>query len=179
MADMLTHALTGYLLAGRRTSSAAVVWLVSGGILPDILDRAPNLIWRRGLNILRVAPAEWQVQLLLGLELFHTPVGLGLLAATCACIAPDSLCVPVKRHQAGMLLWLGGMSHLAWDMCQRGARIKLLYPVSMDFVGNGFTGSEASFWAWIVLIPASLMLARTRRARTRPSARGEAPAGEA
>ena len=163
MADLLSHGLVAYLLAGPRTDGTSVAWAVSGALLPDLLDRAPNILWRLSLDVLRVEPSALEVLLLAGLQVFHTPIGFALLAIAIALSLPLWLVDPLKRRTAALCLWLGGMSHFALDICQEDARLRLFYPFSMRFWQFGFMQSEDSIRVWPVLLIAALVLWRLRQ----------------
>ena len=175
MADLLTHSLVNYVVGASsgRLRAGEVSWLVSGGLLPDLLSRVPTMA-------LEALPLPQSLsQSLCGVfeggELFHTPVGIAGFALAVCLLLPSVFVAPPGRLRAGALLAAGGLLHIGIDLLQRHLVPGYipLYPLSRSWFEVGLFPETASHYSWPVLIPLALYV----RHRSRVQDRGDEPAG--
>ncbi len=105
MPDLMTHLLIPYALgraarAPRRRPGGGLAMLCLGAVWPDLLNRAPNILFSNG-----------EVGALVGAA--HTPVGSLVLAMAFVFVLPAPL-----RPQAFGWMSLGMLSHYALDLLQ-------------------------------------------------------------
>jgi hypothetical protein len=151
VADLVTHMATAFLVKAvtRRGHTAT---LVLGAVLPDLVARAPGLVFAR----LREFGAPIPETFVHAPQVAHMPLGMLALGTLIALLFHEQ-----DRLEAWKNLMGGLLLHLALDVCQdhMGVGYMLFYPFSTwDFELRWF-GSEAtvlwapwlaplSVWAW-------------------------------
>lgn len=177
MADLLSHALLAHALGRSRLSPASLGWLVTGSLMPDVVNRAPLFAMQRFIEPSAAYLAGPIRDLHTGLLVLHTPA-LGLvLAAIVALALPRRLLPPPGRLGVFGLLGGGALLHVLTDLVQRHPlpTYRLLYPWSAETFELGLVSSTASIKALPLLI--ALCVAVELRARRREAARGGGPSG--
>lgn len=147
MADLLSHSLLAYLLGGRTPSRRAMLLLITGTILPDVLAHLP-------LVRFVFLPRAWRFDVPIwvrdGFFVFHSPLPYALL------IWAVALCLPAAgRRQAFISLLLGGWLHIAVDLLQlhlAGSPYFPAYPLLRGRWELGLFGTEASLYALPMLL---------------------------
>ena len=174
MADLVTHALSAIILRGTRPLDAALLWFVTGTIVPDLCARAPlvGLRWLQdhGLWAEKTIGSAW---IYLGFNLPHTPVGIVLVAIFIAVTIPHWLAHPLSRRVLAGWIALGGCLHLGVDLLQTHlqAGYFLMYPFSVRGFEFGLVRSDGSALFLPVLIGISMLLIGPRLAKNRAASR--------
>ena len=143
MADLVTHMATGFLVKAA-TRKGHTATLVLGTVLPDLVARAPGLVFAR----LREAGAPIPETFVHAPQVAHMPLGMLALGTVLALLfhEPDRLAA-WKNLVGGLFL------HLALDLCQdhMGVGYMLAYPFSTWDFELRWLGSEATvLWApWL------------------------------
>jgi len=155
VADLVTHMATGLLVkaATRRGHTAT---LVLGTVLPDLVARAPGLVFARGREAGLAIPETW----VHAPQVAHMPLGMLALTTLLALFFVEE-----ERFEAWRNLLGGCLLHLALDLGQdhMGVGYMLAYPFSTADFELRWLSSEATVWVAPWLGPLSLWLWWKRR----------------
>ncbi len=150
MADLVTHMATGFLVKAV-TRKGHTATLVLGTVLPDLVARAPGLVFAR----LREGGAPIPETFVHGPQVAHMPLGMLALGTLLALLFREK-----DRLEAWKNLVGGLFLHLALDLCQdhMGVGYMLFYPFSTHDFELGWFGSEATvLWApWLAPLSVAL-----------------------
>lgn len=180
MADLLSHALVGWIAGARVVDRAALGWVVSGALLPDIASRMPPVVINGAVEagVLRSTPEL--IRLVLGLDFPHTPIGTLVVALLCAVALPERLVVPWGRWRVASLLSAGAITHLLVDAVQVHIvpGYAWLYPFSAAHWELGWLSTEASLVALPLLaLVAWAITPKGGRSKERPPLDGDVTGG--
>ncbi len=143
MADLVTHMATGFLVKAA-TLRGHTATLVLGTALPDLVARAPGLVFARGREAGLPIPEAW----VHAPQVAHMPLGMIALATLLALFFVER-----ERVEAWKNLVAGVFLHLALDLCQdhMGVGYMLAYPFSTaDFELRWLSSEATVLWApWI------------------------------
>jgi len=164
VADLLTHVSSALLVKSVSQKPHAVL-LATGVVLPDLGSRLPGILF----DLLGGQGDLPMVELLLGSEIFHTPIGiLGAAMLIAICFVESQRVVVFWNILAG-----GGL-HLLLDVMQRhlAGGYQLWVPLSYEGVELGWVSSEATVWLAPFVLPFSVWAWWRRRPTTGSSAAG-------
>jgi len=171
VADLLTHAATGWIAGVRFLDQTSVGWLAAGAVLPDLASRLPRVLLHLSVEAGALRSGPRMLQVLFGLDFPHTPVGVVVVAVLLAALLPEALARPLSRRRLAALLALGGALHLAVDAFQEHIEpgYYWLYPFSMARAEIGVVSTDASLFALpFVLLLAWLVTPKGGRSGERP-----------
>ncbi len=182
MADLVTHALSAVVCRGSRSPDGALMWLLTGVILPDLLARAPGV----GLKVLQdqgllAGLSIRDSWIYLGFNFPHTPIGIVLVSLLVAIVLPRWVVGSQTRGQVAYWLCLGGGLHLVVDLLQKHLKpgYFLFYPFSTQAFEFGLIRSDGSalflpvlFFVSLVLLGPWLRTSIAKFKRTRPPSQG-------
>lgn len=144
MPDLMTHALVSYLparLALDRADDRGM--FVLGAILPDLVARAPKVLWPQSSLVDLLAPVG------------HTPFGAGLICLALTFFFPEAH----RPRYLGRLLAGAGV-HLLLDLLQKSVTngsYFWFFPFSWESFQLGLFWPDQTVWA----IPPLIMAAAT------------------
>lgn len=113
MPDLATHAITGYLLSRPAPVRKQAAWIVTGAVLPDVLNRVPTMVF---------SDLSWALMPL------HTPFTIFLCCYALALLLPTQ---PLRTNVCIALI-AGAATHFCLDALQRhiGPGYVWLFPFS-------------------------------------------------
>ena len=140
MPDLFTHFASGYLMSRHSRLRAHTALIVLGAVLPDLLNRLPEIVMERflGLNIYHAV------------EIFHAPIILCLVALAISLLMDHGL-----RARAFIWIFFGSLVHVLLDLMQLqpGEGVYMPYfPMSFAKVEFGVFHFNASIVAFPVLL---------------------------
>ena len=171
MADLITHAASGWIAGVRLVDRPSAGWLAAGAVLPDLASRLPRVLLHIAVESGLAESGPAMLRLLFGLEFPHTPVGLAVTAVFVAAVLPQVLVTPVSRRRLAAMLALGGALHMLLDAFQLHVQPSYywFYPLSMERSEIGWLSTDATLFALpLVVLVAWAMTPKGGRSVERP-----------
>lgn len=171
MADLITHAASGWIVGVRLLDRPSVGWLAAGAVVPDLASRLPRVLLHVAVEAGLLDSGPRMLRLLHGLDFPHTPAGLVVVAVLLAAVLPSLLTAPLSRPRIAAMLSLGGAVHMAVDALQEHVEPSYywFYPFSMERSEFGLISTDASLFALpLVVLVAWLLTPKGGRSEEHP-----------
>ena len=160
MPDLVTHALSAYILASPIKDRRVPLIFVFGSVLPDVLNVLQTIVVYVAYKIFHVIFPDWVE---FGIRVTHTPIPLLFVCWTLVFTIPE-------QHRQQWFIWLvlGSWWHLVLDVMQRHYDTPMyfiFYPFNDQLFEFGLMDTEASLKAIPILIVLSMCVWFWRRWR--------------